>query len=51
MVAFAQCFGIMAEGGAYQVAPLTVAALEAALAQAGEKPPLVIPRAMGEVVD
>jgi hypothetical protein len=37
--------------GAYQVAPLTAAALEAALAQAGEDPPLVIPRAMGEVVD
>ena len=37
--------------GAYQVAPLTAATLEAALAQAGENPPLVIPRAMGKVVD
>jgi len=37
--------------GAYQVAPLTAAELEAALVQAAENPPLVIPRAMGEVVD
>ena len=36
---------------AYQVAPFTAAALEAALAQAGENPPLVIARAMGDVVD
>jgi hypothetical protein len=33
------------------VAPLTEAALEAALVQAAENPPLVIPRAMGEVID
>jgi hypothetical protein len=37
--------------GVYQVAPFTAAALEAVLVQAAENPPLVIPRAMGEVVD
>ena len=37
--------------GASQVAPLTTAVLETTLTQAGERPPLVIPRAMGEVVD
>lgn len=36
--------------GTSQVTPLTTAALEAALAQAGQSPPHIIPRAMGAAV-
>jgi hypothetical protein len=36
--------------GAITVAPLSVEALEAALAQAGETPPVLIPRTRGEAV-
>ena len=36
--------------GAHPVAPLSADALEAALAKAGERPPLIIPRTRGEAV-
>jgi hypothetical protein len=36
---------------AYAVSPMTKQALDAALSRAGQDPPLVIPRQMGEVTD
>jgi hypothetical protein len=36
--------------GAQTVAPLSAGALETALAQAGEEPPLIIPGTRGEAV-
>jgi hypothetical protein len=42
---------VQSGAGVYQVAPLTVAALDTSLAEAGQDPPLLIPRAMGEVKD
>jgi hypothetical protein len=37
--------------GMYPVTPLSREALEAALARAGQDPPLVVPREMGEALD
>ena len=41
---------VQSGAGYSPVAPLTLAALEAALSHAGQRPPLVIPRAMGEAI-
>jgi len=42
---------VQSGSGNHPVAPLTMAALDAALAQAGQSPPLIIPRAMGKAMD
>lgn len=42
---------VQSEAAAYDVAPLTVETLGAALARAGEDPPLVVPREMGQATD
>lgn len=42
---------VQSGAAAYQVAPITMAALEASLAKAGADRPLLIPRAMGAATD